>query len=439
MKNIFLFSTIICLLSFSGCNNKDLPPIENEEAAENFLCDQSVWHLSSVPNRFTESSLSNNIKYGYNRAKLAWYNINANVFLRNSTMTPQHIKDDREQRMHPLVREVYEQEIYPSRQIAYGEPTVIPCLNIAYYPNERGPYNFDVDGVNYDGTLTNPSSRWAGMITEIPKEESCDTIIFWMMSPFTSNNNQSISGSIFFDIGSISKDILKDGYISYENGLSEVGQLSVWGVLSSFSGDSIFDSDDEKRLSQDVGLDGLCSDTIRGVNDEAIFFSSFLERLKDKVNVEAYRKVEKDPSSDDFHYYRDTYYDQIELPILERYKNINNPERNSLPPSFSHENYVVTLHNKPDSENFNYSSIISMESDYDEYEIKISSELFEIGQNYISDIRESDVNQLIKWYQFKIPLAKNEQLSHMNEINLRMYLTGFENPVVFRIAEFTIK
>ncbi len=39
-------------------------------------------------------------------------------------------------------------------------------LNLAYYPQERGPYNLDTD-LNSDGTLKNPENRWGGMMRKL--------------------------------------------------------------------------------------------------------------------------------------------------------------------------------------------------------------------------------------------------------------------------------
>lgn len=436
ISKILLFS--LCL-SFISCEKNTLPEeIIKEDQLQ--LTNHNRWHLSGTPYRFPESFLSNNTEYGFNRAKLAWYNIDPQVFLRNTSMTPEHIRNDKEQQAHPLVREVYEEELYPNRQSVYGQPEPIPCLNLAYYPDERGPYNYDVDGVNYDGSLVNPSSRWAGIITDIPASEAFDTISFWMMSPFMANGDQSISGSIFFNIGTISKDILKDEHLNYESGLysNEDTYKSNWGMVASSNSKS-FDNDPVIRLAQDAGLDGLRSDTLREVNDEADYFKAFLNDLKPRVSLQAYEKVRKDPSSDDFHYYRDSYYDQIELSILDRYKNISNTERNSLPAEYTTEHYLVSHTSLPDSENFNYAENTILESNYEEYELKMNSSHFNIGQNYIIDIRESNVEEPIRWYHFKIPLTGSAHLNVTDELHLRMYFTGFEKPVVFRFTEFSLQ
>lgn len=50
------------------------------------------WVLSSCPSDFPESKYSNDIRYGYNRAKLAWYNIDPLFTRRSSSLTPSHIK-----------------------------------------------------------------------------------------------------------------------------------------------------------------------------------------------------------------------------------------------------------------------------------------------------------------------------------------------------------
>ena len=41
------------------------------------------------------------------------------------------------------MREVTSREIYPDRQLTYGESANIQTLNLSFYPTERGPYNMD--------------------------------------------------------------------------------------------------------------------------------------------------------------------------------------------------------------------------------------------------------------------------------------------------------
>ena len=59
----------------------------------------------------------------------------------------------------------------------------------------------------------------------------------------------------------------------------------------------------ESRLFQDVGLDGLMD------QDEQTFFSDYLQKASAVTTPEAYQKILKDPSGDDFHYFRGSDYD----------------------------------------------------------------------------------------------------------------------------------
>lgn len=119
------------------------------------------WTLASTPYDnsasalFPEATKSNDINYGKNRALLAWYQIDGIFTRTSSSLMPSHIKADKTQRENHFVREVTEQEIFPNRSTTYGESSVLPVLNLAYYPKERGPYNLDVDGMSTDGTLLN--------------------------------------------------------------------------------------------------------------------------------------------------------------------------------------------------------------------------------------------------------------------------------------------
>jgi len=111
----------------------------------------SYWMLASTPYEsganalFPEASKSNDIAYGKNRALLSWYYIDGLFTRRSSSLTPSHIKSDLDQLSNHYVREVYEQEIFPNKETAYLETSTLSILNLAYYPNERGPYNLDTN------------------------------------------------------------------------------------------------------------------------------------------------------------------------------------------------------------------------------------------------------------------------------------------------------
>lgn len=65
--------------------------------------------------------MSNNVDYGKNRALLAWYYIDRMFTQKNSSLCPAYIKNDKEQLSSPYVREVTTREIWPNRELNYGE------------------------------------------------------------------------------------------------------------------------------------------------------------------------------------------------------------------------------------------------------------------------------------------------------------------------------
>ena len=89
---------------------------------------------------FRNSGLLNDLQYGYDRSKLAWYTIDP-LFTRNESRTPKNITE--EEQNDPFVREVLETEIYKNRESGTGFQNTLMVMNLAYYPEERGPYNFD--------------------------------------------------------------------------------------------------------------------------------------------------------------------------------------------------------------------------------------------------------------------------------------------------------
>lgn len=424
----------------------------------------TAWQLASVPqgqeDMFSEGALINDVRGGVNRAKLAWYSIDP-LFLRKDTRTPQHIKDDEEQRMNHFVREVYEQELFPNRQSAYGQPTNIPVLNISYYPTERGPYNFDAgtngidgysDGINADGSLKSPESRWGGMMRQIDVNDfeaaNIEYIEFWMMDPYVYDENaQPNEGTIYFNLGNVSEDILRDSRKSFEHGLPGPNEAfdvdtTKWGYVSRKQNlVNGFSNDPATRLAQDVGLNGMNSEK------EREFYRNFFDQIEamgGNLSDEALQKILDDPASDDFQYFRGASFDEMKASILERYKNFNNPEGNSKPSEYSGESFATASKSLPDAEDINRDNTLSENESYFQYEIPISRSTMNIGANkYIVDKREGKVEdkgkRTVNWYLFRIPIQEPDKtvgsISDLRSIRfMRMFMRGFRDTTHLRLA-----
>lgn len=284
------------------------------------------WTLASTPYDpssdalFPEARYSNDIRYGQNRALLSWYYIDRMFTQKNSTLIPAHLKNDLDQLSNPYVREVSVREIFPNKEINYGESTTLQTLNLSFYPQERGPYNLDADNIDSQGLLLNPENRWGGIMRKMDytdfESSNIEYIQFWLMDPFLDENQTNHNGGeLYFNLGEVSEDILKDGMKSFENGLPVDGDTTqiattVWGKVSKRQSLTYaFDNTSGARALQDVGLDGLS-------NDEEYGFSSYrdyLNKLETKLSpavVEAMRQDQfspfNDPAGDNYHFIVDT-------------------------------------------------------------------------------------------------------------------------------------
>jgi len=423
---------------------------------------RSAWVLASTPQKqtmFPEAETNDDPAYGYNRAKIAWYQIDP-MFLRNSPTTPDYIKGNHELQSNHLVREVYESEIFPDRETPVGLPTNIPVLDLAFYPEERGPYNFDSkpsaysQGVNPDGTLRAPETRWGGIMRKVETSDfeaaNIEFIEFWMMDPFINDSlEQNQGGDLYFNLGDVSEDVLKDSRKSFENGLpaAEVTakvDTTIWGrVPSQQSIVNEFSTQGQDRKNQDIGFDGLNDD------DERTFNTSYLESMKTILNATAIEKVLKDPAGDNYHYFRGSDYDDKQVGILERYKDFNGPEGNSVPTELSPEPYPTSASSAPDIEDINDDNTLNEYERYFQYKVSLRREDMVVGKNNITDIKvatgnlkNGDPNDA-KWYQFKIPVRSPEavfgSISDFKSIRfMRMFMKGFERPTVLRFATLNL-
>ena len=413
------------------------------------------WVLSSVPSMFPEQSDKTTLQSGYNRALLAWYTIDPLFTRRSSSLTPAHIKSDLDQLSNYYVREVNTRELFPNRgNNSYNSVTsTLPILNLAYYPDERGPYNFDPN-LNYNGTLPNPQRRWGGMMRKLDTSDfetaNIEYIEFWLLDPFIYSNEQpdanQYGGDLYINLGEVSEDILRDGRKFYESGMPVDGSQSFtttqWGKIPTLATVTYaFATTDGSRELQDVGYNGLTDAEEREFGP----YQEFLSSIQGRVSPAQLDSIMNDPANDDYHYFRGSDFDRIEAPILYRYKRINNPQGNSPDSNNRTESYDTSYKTTPDVEDINQDYTLNEYENYYQYRISMRPEDFVVGRNFIVDKRETSPTLRngqpghATWYQFRIPLDDFEtRVGSINDFSsirfMRMFLTDFQKPVVLRFA-----
>jgi len=380
-----------------------------------------AWSLSSTPylnsiNDNTYNANSNTLEYGYKRSKLAWYTIDP-VFYSSK---PSGISND--DLSLNTTRRIYSRELYPNTDIAQGQIQVINTLDLTYFPSDRGPYN------NNPNFSTEPAtSNFGGIMRSLNstnfEQGNVEYIQFWVLDPYVGNAEAQPgnTGKIYFNLGEISEDVLKDGRKQYENGLGPdqvmVNPQPLWGdVPASQSLIYAFDTNASNRQNQDVGLDGLPD-----AKEAAIYTNG----------------PENDPAGDNYTYYLNT-----DGGVLNRYKHYNGVERNSAVSIDDPNRGSTTL---PDVEDINRDNTMSTINAYYEYSIDVKPGM-QVGQNYITDIREVTNIELpnggttnARWIQFKIPVSQPQNtignITDFRSIRfMRMFMTGFNNQMTMRFG-----
>lgn len=433
----------------SGEVQSEASYIDDFESTENGIDIKSAssWMLSSLPSSMPYSNLTNDIRTGYDRAHISWYTIDPLFTRRSSSLTPAHIKSDIEQLSNHYVREVYERELYPNKESTYGESSTLSLFNVTYYPNERGPYNLDTD-LDFDGKLNNPAKRWGGITRQLSTTDfeaaNIQYLEFWMLDPFIYDQT-GMGGELYFNLGEVSEDVLKDGKKFYENGLPATGnnygsEETAWGrIPTTTSLVYAFDNNAGTREQQDLGYNGLSSE------EEANFpaYKDYLSAIQGRVRQEVYDSILADPAGDKYHYFRGSDYDAAEKSIIERYKYFNNTEGNS--PSSSGESFSSAAKTTPDVEDANQDFTMDEYENYFQYRISLKPEEMQVGTNYITDKRlvttklRNGNTESVTWYKFRIPIDEYEKavgsIRDFTSIRfIRMYMTQFKKPITLRFA-----
>ncbi|MFC5194597.1 cell surface protein SprA [Bizionia hallyeonensis] len=386
------------------------------------------WFLSSRPRGINgNNDDQNGIAQGFDRAMLNWYTIDPIFY---SNRSPDGITDDDISDL--FTSRVFINELFPAQDIAQGQTTVLYTLDLAYYPTERGPYNFQTNNVDIpNGTLTNPQDSWAGITRGLTstdfEQANVEYIEFWLQDPFQENTTNP-GGKLVFNLGNISEDVVKDGRKLYENGLPIDGnvigvlpQSPSWNTVYPQNQSLIyaFDTTGDERTNQDVGYDGLSDD------DERAVFTDY--------------SALPDPANDNYSYFLN-----VDGDIFQRYKNYNGVDGNS-PDTFSDTNRGSTT--QPDVEDVNRDNTMNTIDSYYEYELDIKPGDLNINNPYIVDIKENQIRSLPngqtvvpKWYQFRIPVDDIDRtaiggISDLRSIRFaRMFLKEFTEKTVLRFG-----
>jgi len=430
------------------------------------------WVLASAPQNatdedgdvlFPEATLFDSLEYGKNRAKIAWYNIDPLFNEDNNPSKPDHLTAEDLSNHYTI--QIDEKEIFPQADFETTVLTQLSTFDLAYYPDERGPYNYDViagplsAGLTLDGSgkLDRPETRWGGIMRNLETNDfeaaNIEFVEFWVMDPFDNrgpiDGEQVVDGGyLYVNLGNVSEDILKDSRMFFENGLPKDGSddgldQTSWGnVPRTLPITTAFDNDVESRANQDKGYDGLSS------VEEADFFDTYLTDVAGVVTGTPLNLFENDPSADDYHYYRGGDYDDQGLSILERYKKYNNPQGNSPTTESSPEDYPTAATTIPETEDLNDDFTLTETESYFQYRIKMEPGM-EASNPFITDVVvaphsfKDGSTDSIKWYQFKIPIDQYDtrvgSIQDFKSIRfIRMYMTDFEQPVVMRFARLEL-
>ena len=415
----------------TNLNGEATSYIDDFEGTQNAidLKSQQSWFLSSRPLNLganVPGSDSQTQENGYGRANLNWYSIDPIFY---SSRRPDGISDGDLSSLY--TSRVFINELFPEQDLVQGQNSVLFTLDLAYYPNERGPYNFQPGSEN--GILSNPQNSWAGITRQLTstdlEQANVEYIEFWLQDPFQENTSNP-GGKLVFNLGNISEDIIKDGRKLYENGLPKNGDVSQfdktdWGSVVPLNQSLIyaFDTTGEERTNQDVGYDGF-SDA-----DEILEFGNAFG---------------DDPSNDNYRYFLDAQGD-----IFERYKKFNGVEGNT-PDTFSDTQRASNP--QPDVEDINRDNTMNTIDSYFEYELEITPATLNLNNEFIIDAKnvlsDSEENRRLlangdvvypKWYLFRIPVTQATNsvggITDLRSVRFaRMYLKEFSQKTVFRFG-----
>jgi len=420
------------------------------------------WYEASTPKYFPNlNGQSDNLPYNYKRGKLAWYRVDQIFY--GAGNTPSSV--DANELSRAETRQINYRELFPNVQLDITQNSLVRTLDLAYFPQERGSYNFNqdpneatIDVATEKVTLLKPQENWGGIMRPLTTnnfdQANVEYMQFWIMDPYQNysltaeeglpegidpNDLTNQIGDLYINLGNISEDILKDNRKMYENGLPEDGlkvdgnnvNSTIWGdVPRNPSIIYAFNEQDAARANQDLGFDGL-KDVEEKQLDSIGQYSGLI-----------------DPAADNFQFFRGANLDAINASLITRYKDYNNTQGNSQTLNQSTESYPTSSTTYPDTEDINRDQTMNTVESYFEYKVSMNQADLKKGVGYVVDEKTTTVTldnggtQETKWYQFRVPVRSGTPINGISDFNsirfIRMFLTNFKMPVVIRFGELDL-
>ncbi|MEN7548722.1 cell surface protein SprA [Rapidithrix thailandica] len=426
-----------------------LDDFEGAEVPYSLASSPVKWALGTVPDMIAEQTPNTDpLSYNFKRAKLAWYSID-NIFYgsRSPSGTKETINNH-------YIRAIPFNEIFQNRdreQIVTNERS----FDLAYFPAERGPYNYNPD-LDAEGNLKNPEENFGAITQAITNDVDFDNINiqyieFWLMDPFMEGENgrqitgatANTGGDLYINLGNISEDLIPDNRHFFENGLTsspdgqaqtDFGQVPTQQYLT-----NAFDVTNPREV-QDVGFDGLGNEA-----ENAFYQDLFINNLPGSLTAAARQAIIDDPSADDFQYYLGGELDDANANVLSRYKNFNGPDGNS-PENTGSTTFTPSSTTIPDNEDLNRDNTLSQLNNYYQYRVQLPSGQL-ANHRYVVDQVDAtapETGEQVTWYQFRIPIREPEEtvgnIDGFKSIRyIRLFLTGWEQPVVLRMVNLQMK
>jgi cell surface protein SprA len=285
-----------------------------------------------------------------------------------------------------LPSDIDSREIWPDRQTRSGESQVT-ALNVRFQPQLRGTYNHSL---NLGNILANQRTRtWGGVMKLLGTtatnlvDENVSFIEFWIKVEKTRP-----TAVMRINLGFVSEDVIPNRRLDTEDGL---GGTYPTGIINNPD-------------VQDVGIDALNDDQERQA------YANF---------IALYPEYNGDPSGDNY------------IPVIygslnpDDYRGGNGPQGN----------FTTESGRFADTEDLNTNKALDRTTSYFEYEISLDT----ANADFKRYVTGGGTNQ---WYQVRIPI--NEYVRTIGEPTLtnvegiRLWFTGADDEILFRLVEFNL-